>query len=100
MLGNFLYQVLYQILILVLPLVTLPYTSRVLGVEGIGTYAYSFAVVSYFVSFANMGVNIYGNREQELPNVKNVKIINIKKDNYDTDTYSDEEAYYVTLKIT
>lgn len=63
MLGNFLYQVVYQILVLILPLVTIPYTSRVLGVEGIGLYSYSYAVVSYFVSFANMGISIYGNRE-------------------------------------
>ncbi len=63
MLSNFLYQLLYQILGLILPLITVPYTSRVLGVEGIGTYSYSFAIVSYFMAFANMGVNIYGNRE-------------------------------------
>ena len=63
MLVNFLYQGLYQILVLILPLITIPYTSRVLGVEGIGIYSYSYAVVSYFVSFANMGISIYGNRE-------------------------------------
>ena len=62
MIVNFLYQGIYQILALILPLITIPYTSRVLGAEGIGLYSYSYAVVSYFVSFANMGINIYGNR--------------------------------------
>ena len=63
MITNFLYQGIYQILVLILPLITIPYTSKVLGAGGIGLYSYSYAVVSYFVSFANMGINIYGNRE-------------------------------------
>lgn len=63
MIVNFLYQGIYQMLALILPLITIPYTSRVLGAEGIGLYSYSYAVVSYFVSFANMGISIYGNRE-------------------------------------
>lgn len=63
MFVNFLYQAVYQILVLILPIITTPYVSRVLGVEGIGLYSYSYAVVSYFVSFANMGINVFGNRE-------------------------------------
>lgn len=60
---NFLYNVVYQILTLVLPLVTAPYLSRVLGAEGLGTYSYTYAVANYFVLFAMLGVNNYGNRE-------------------------------------
>lgn len=63
MFVNFLYQAAYQILVLILPIITTPYVSRVLGAEGIGLYSYSYAVVSYFISFANMGINIFGNRE-------------------------------------
>lgn len=59
---NFLYNVAYQVLTLVLPLVTAPYLSRVLGSEGLGTYSYSYSVAYYFVMFAMLGVNNYGNR--------------------------------------
>lgn len=59
---NFIYNVAYQVLILVLPLVTAPYLSRVLGSEGLGTYSYSYSVAYYFVMFAMLGVNNYGNR--------------------------------------
>ena len=59
---NFLYNVLYQFLILVLPLITAPYISRVLGVEGIGIYSYSYSVASIFLLFANLGILNHGNR--------------------------------------
>ena len=53
----------YQVLILVLPLVTTPYLSRVLGAEGIGKYGYTYAVVTYFILFGSLGVAMYGQRE-------------------------------------
>lgn len=59
---NFLYNSMYQILALLLPLITTPYISRVLGAEGIGEYAYHFSVAKYFVLFAMLGLNNYGNR--------------------------------------
>ncbi len=59
---NFLYNVVYQILLIVLPLITTPYISRVLGVDGVGTYSYTYTVARYFVLFAMLGVANYGNR--------------------------------------
>lgn len=43
--------------------------------------------------------NIYGKRKQELPNVKEVEIISIKKSEYEGELYQDDEAYYVDLNI-
>lgn len=61
MFVNFLYQGLYEILTLLLPFITIPYISRVLGTEGIGLYSYSYAVASYFITFANLAfIPIYG----------------------------------------
>lgn len=59
---NFIYNVLYQILILILPLVTVPYISRILGVRGVGIYSYTYSIVSYFILIAMLGINNYGNR--------------------------------------
>ena len=38
---NYIYNSLYQVLILITPLITTPYVSRVLGVTGIGVYNYT-----------------------------------------------------------
>ena len=46
---NYLYNLSYQILTLVTPLITTPYISRVLGVDGIGEYSFSYSIVAYFV---------------------------------------------------
>ena len=59
---NYIYTVIYQILLILLPIITTPYISRVLGVENIGKEAYAGTVVSYFVLFELMGLNLYGMR--------------------------------------
>lgn len=59
---NFIYNSFYQILLILFPLVTTPYLSRILGSEGIGHYSYSYSVAYYFVMFITLGLNNYGNR--------------------------------------
>ena len=59
---NFLYNTLYQILILILPLVTTPYISRVLGAENVGINSYCNAVSHVFMIVGMLGVKNYGNR--------------------------------------
>ena len=60
---NFLLNGLYQLLLVILPLVTAPYVSRVLGAHGVGIYAFTGANVQYFVLLAILGTSTYGNRE-------------------------------------
>lgn len=59
---NFIYQSAYELLIILLPLVTSPYISRVLGAEKIGIYSYTYSIANYFVLFAMLGIKNYGNR--------------------------------------
>lgn len=59
---NFIYNLIYQILILILPLITAPYLSRVVGADGVGTYSYTYSIVYYFMLLTLLGVNNYGNR--------------------------------------
>jgi len=59
---NFAYQGAYQILLIILPFITSPYISRVLGPENTGIFSYSYSVADYFVLFAMLGINNYGNR--------------------------------------
>ena len=45
---NYIYNLAYQILIIILPVITTPYISRVLGVENIGIYSYTLSISTYF----------------------------------------------------
>lgn len=59
---NILYNFIYQLLIMILPFITAPYLSRVVGAEGIGVYSYSYSIASYFLYIAALGISNYGNR--------------------------------------
>lgn len=60
---NYLYNAGYQILLLITPLLTVPYISRVLGPTGVGINATTNSVITYFLLLGTLGVTIYGNRE-------------------------------------
>lgn len=59
---NFFYNIGYQVLVIILPLITAPYVSRVLGVSGIGTYSYVYSIAYYFGVLGMLGVSNHGNR--------------------------------------
>ena len=60
---NYLFNLFYQILIMIIPLITTPYLSRVLGAENIGIYGYTLSITTYFILFGSLGVAMYGQRE-------------------------------------
>lgn len=59
---NFIYNVIYQIFIYLIPLVSVPYVSRTLGVSNIGVYSYTYSIVYYFMLASMLGINNYGSR--------------------------------------
>lgn len=59
---NFLYNAFYQILVIIIPVITTPYISRILGADGIGIYSYSYSIAQYYALFIMLGLNNYGNR--------------------------------------
>lgn len=61
--SNYFYNMTYQILNLILPLITTPYISRVLGASNIGIYSYTYSIVSTFVLIGSLGIGTYGQRE-------------------------------------
>lgn len=60
---NIAYNVVFQILNIIVPLFTAPYVFRILGKEGIGIYGYTFSIAHYFSLFCMLGILNYGNRE-------------------------------------
>jgi len=63
LIKNYLYNAGYNILILLTPLITVPYISRVLGPVGVGINASTNSVITYFLLAGTVGITIYGNRE-------------------------------------
>lgn len=59
---NIFYNTGYRFLAILFPLITSPYLSRVLGIDGVGIYAYTYSVADYFVLFAMLGISNYGSR--------------------------------------
>lgn len=59
---NFIYNMIYQISLVILPLITSPYLSRTIGSEGLGSYSFSYSVAYCFYLFGMLGINNYGNR--------------------------------------
>lgn len=60
---NYIYNAGYQILLMVTPLITTPYISRVLGAHYTGINEYTNSWVTFFYLIGQMGVILYGNRE-------------------------------------
>ena len=60
---NYLYNVVYQVLVLLVPLITVPYISRVLGPDLVGINSYTNSWMIFFMLVGQMGIALYGNRE-------------------------------------
>ena len=56
------YNMVYQILLYIIPFIVTPYISRVLGAENIGIYSYTYSIVTYFMLLTLLGINNYGTR--------------------------------------
>ena len=60
---NYIYNLIYQIVAIILPFITTPYVSRVLGVTNVGIYGYTLSISAYFILFGSLGIALYGQRE-------------------------------------
>lgn len=60
---NYLYNAGYQILLMIAPILTTPYVSRVLGPHNNGINTYTNGWVTFFYLLGQLGISIYGNRE-------------------------------------
>ncbi len=59
---NFIYNIAYQVLIMITPFITAPYISRVFGKEGVGIFSYANSVAYYFLIFSMLGIANEGSR--------------------------------------
>ncbi|MEO3722402.1 oligosaccharide flippase family protein [Lacticaseibacillus paracasei] len=62
-LKNFTFNTAYQMFLIIVPIVTTPYVSRVLGPKGVGVNSYTYSIAQYFCLIAMFGFSLYGSRE-------------------------------------
>ena len=61
-LKNYVYNLSYQILVVVLPIITTPYITRIFSSQELGDYGYYSSIVTYFILLATLGVANYGTK--------------------------------------
>lgn len=85
---NIIYNSVYQVLTIILPLITVPYVARVIGAEGIGIYSYTYSIANYFGIFIFCGLQNYG-----------CKSIAMHKDNRDETEETFWSIYFMQLLL-
>ena len=63
LIKNYLYNLSYQILTIILPIITVPYVTRIFTSEDLGNYGFYNSIVSYFSLFSMLGIWIYGTKQ-------------------------------------
>ena len=72
--ANYLYNLIYQITAILLPLITMPYVSRVLGPQGVGTNSLTNANTQYFMLIGTLGITMYATKKIATVRENSVKL--------------------------
>lgn len=56
---NYLYDISYRVVIMLLPLILTPYISRVIGPEGLGIYGFTSSIITLFCVLSELGSATY-----------------------------------------
>lgn len=59
---NFVFNVIYQLLVVLTPLITVPYISRILGAANMGQFSFAYTLAFYFIIFGYLGFQQYAQR--------------------------------------
>lgn len=64
--SNYIFNLANRIVVLVIPLITTPYLTRVLGANELGIFNYANTIASYYLMVSMMGMTILGNKKVSL----------------------------------
>lgn len=76
---NYIYNMLYQVLTFLTPIITAPLLARTLGSTNLGIYDYTYTIVNWFTIVGMLGISTYGNREIAKASATNDRNIVSKK---------------------
>lgn len=60
---NYIYNMLYQVLTFLTPIITAPFLARTLGATNLGIYDYTYTIMNWFIIIGMVGISLYGNKE-------------------------------------
>lgn len=60
---NVFYNMLYQVVATVLPIITTPFVARTLGLHSNGIHSFTESIVTYFIIFGSLGTSLHGIRK-------------------------------------
>jgi len=60
---NFIYNNLFGLTNVLIPIIIFPYVSRILGVSGVGIVSFAISLTATFVIIGSLGIPVYGIRE-------------------------------------
>ncbi|MCE9656222.1 oligosaccharide flippase family protein [Clostridium celatum] len=60
--GNYIYNMMYQLINIIVPFITIPYIARVLGPNGTGIYDYTYSYAFVFTIICLFGMTNYGSK--------------------------------------
>lgn len=63
LINNYLYNGVYKLLLILIPLITTPYLTRTLGSTALGIDSYVISIITLVELFGALGINLYSNRE-------------------------------------
>ena len=63
LLQNYIFNLIKTLNGILFPIITFAYSSRILGVDGVGKVNFAKSVITYFSMLAMLGMNYYGTRE-------------------------------------
>ena len=73
-LKNYSYNLSYQLLAIILPIITTPYVTRVFTSSQLGSYGYHNSIVAYFLLAATLGISTYATKEISAHTVDRSKV--------------------------
>lgn len=86
-----------SVLNVIFPLITFPYVSRILTVDGIGAYNFSNSVVSYFLLLAELGITTYSIREGAKYRDDRIKIDKFSNEIFTINIFSTLASYILLI---
>lgn len=70
------YNIIYQVLVVIIPFLTIPYLTRIFSPETLGLYSYIIAICSIFMIIGQFGILNYGAKEIAVSNINKQNITN------------------------
>lgn len=71
---NYIYNLIYQVFLVIVPLITAPYLAKTLGSKALGVYSYICSVSSIITNLGLIGLNNYGAREVAYSRIEQKKL--------------------------